>query len=64
MLHRSSVGAIALAVLMTFDLAPAFDETKHPDWKGQWTRAPVSGLTGQPSFYPNKSNGLVSLTAR
>jgi hypothetical protein len=39
---RSSIGAIALtaALLMTLSGAAAFDETKYPDWSGQWKRAP------------------------
>jgi hypothetical protein len=59
MLYRSSIGAIALAaaLLVRFDGAQAFDETKYPDWKGQWTRVPVAGVTGQPSYDPNKSDG-------
>jgi hypothetical protein len=45
MLFRSSIGATALAaaLLTTVASAPAFDEAKYPDWKGQWTRAPVPG---------------------
>src|ERR1700757_3318194 len=31
-----SVGAAAL--LLTFSAAVAFDETKYPDWAGQWKR--------------------------
>lgn len=38
----------------------AFDETKYPDWKGQWiggwTRR-LPGVTGQPSYDPHKSAG-------
>ena len=40
MLHRSSICAIALAaVLLTPAAAPAFDDSKYPDLKGQWHRA-------------------------
>jgi hypothetical protein len=41
-LFRSSMGAIALtaAALLTLSGAAAFDETKYPDWSGQWKRAP------------------------
>jgi hypothetical protein len=58
MLYRNSIATIALAALsMTIIGAQAADESKYPDWRGQWTRAPVAGLTGQPSFDPNKSDG-------
>ena len=30
---------------------------KFPDFSGQWTRIPVPGLTGQPSYDPTKSWG-------
>jgi len=40
MLYRSSLGAIALAaaLLATITDAPAFDESKYPDWSGQWKK--------------------------
>ena len=40
-LNRSSIGAIALvsALVMTLSGAAAFDETKYPDFSGQWKRA-------------------------
>jgi hypothetical protein len=40
MLRRRLIGIIALAVglAMTFADARAFDETKYPDWAGQWKR--------------------------
>ena len=52
MLYRSSIGAVALAAALTaaallavVDGAAAFDETKYPDWSGQWKRPP--GLATQ-----------------
>src|SRR4051794_16653891 len=63
MLHRRSIGSIALAAALCVTVAGpsvnswAFDETKYPDWKGQWTRVPVRGLAGNPSFDPRKSDG-------
>src|ERR1700722_11893366 len=38
MLHRPSIAGLALAgaLLMTMAGAQAFDETKYPDWSGQW----------------------------
>jgi hypothetical protein len=47
MCDRSSIGAVArmtaplaTALAMTVSAALAFDETKYPDWSGQWRRAP------------------------
>jgi hypothetical protein len=41
-LFRIAVGVVAaaLALWMTASVATAFDETKYPDWSGQWKRAP------------------------
>jgi hypothetical protein len=37
MLHRGSIGAIALAAALAATVgAHAFDESKYPDWSGQW----------------------------
>jgi len=42
----NSIGATALAaaLLMTIGGAAAFDETKYPDFNGQWRRAGTGGL--------------------
>jgi hypothetical protein len=59
--YRIPIASVALvaALCATVAGAQAFDETKYPDWKGQWGRVPVAaGITGQPSFDPNKSDGL------
>ncbi len=42
MLLRNRVGALAVvaALWMGVSSAAAFDETKYPDWSGQWKRAP------------------------
>jgi hypothetical protein len=55
---RSLIGAITLAVsLFGASIgASAFDETKYPDWKGQWTRIPIA--PGPASFDPTKTVGL------
>src|SRR6266852_2754514 len=60
MLHRGSIALIALsaAVLTTTTGALAFDESQYPNLKGEWRRVPVAGLSGQPSYDPNKSDGL------
>jgi hypothetical protein len=51
-LTRNSIGAIALAVALsaTMGAALAFDESKYPDWKGQWRRADP----GPPRYDPSK----------
>ena len=40
LLSRGSFAAITLAVALAFSIADAaaFDETKYPDWSGQWVR--------------------------
>jgi hypothetical protein len=40
MLRRNSIAGLTLvgALLMTVAGAPAFDETKYPDWSGQWRK--------------------------
>jgi len=59
MLGRSLLGTIALAgaLFMPF-AAQAFDESRYPDLKGQWTRARVPGVAGQPSYDPTRNQGL------
>jgi len=53
MQYRHAIGALTLmaALVMTFASASAFDQTKYPDWKGQWRRAesgPVKFDPGKP----------------
>jgi hypothetical protein len=59
MLHRRAIGSIAAAAALCANVAAAlaFDEMKYPDWRGQWSRLPVAGVTGNPSFDPRKSEG-------
>jgi hypothetical protein len=59
MAHRRLIGATALAatLLMMLAGARAFDDTKYPEWKGQWTRVPVPGYRGQPPHDPSKPPG-------
>ena len=42
MLYHRTVGALALAsaLVMTSGVAQAFDDSKYPDWNGQWRRPP------------------------
>jgi len=50
MLHPSTIGPIAravalgIALTMSASSAPAFDETKYPDWSGQWHRPRGVGI--------------------
>jgi hypothetical protein len=64
MLDRSLIGAsvLAAALVMTFaqtitSPARAFDESKYPDLKGQWVRAHVPGVVGQPAYDPMHNQG-------
>ena len=56
MLYRSSIAAIALGALaMTVVGAQAHDETKYPDWSGQWQWVPDGGRI--PRYDPSKPIG-------
>ena len=50
--------AQVVALLSAIGGAQAFDETKYPNLKGQWTRFIVRGVPGPPSFDQTKGNGL------
>jgi len=52
MMWRSSIGSIAVAAALAVGDAQAFDESKYPDWTGQWVRV------GSGSFDPGKPAGL------
>jgi len=56
MLDRRSIGSIALAtaLLMAVAGARAHDESKYPDWSGQWVKAPDRG---PPRYDPSKPDG-------
>jgi hypothetical protein len=51
MLNRKAVGALALtaALLMIMGAAQAFDDSKYPDWNGQWRRPPGVNNQWDPS---------------
>jgi hypothetical protein len=59
MLYRGLIGTVVLAAAFATTLtgAQAFDESKYPDLKGQWVRAQVPGVTGQPAYDPTKIQG-------
>ena len=48
--YRRSIGAFALLTVLCLTVvgAQAFDQTKYPDWKGQWRRAESGGVTYDP----------------
>ena len=56
MRYRSLTGALALAAMLSLSIdgAQAFDETKFPDWKGQWVQ--LGGLQNQ-AWDPTKPSG-------
>jgi hypothetical protein len=59
---RSSIAAIVLATALLAGCggAQAFDESKYPDWKGQWMRLKTlrTDASPNPSFDPNKFQGF------
>jgi hypothetical protein len=57
---RHMFGALVVALVLGTSMTEAriFDESKYPDWRGQWSRLPVVGIRGNPSWDPNKSDGL------
>jgi len=46
MLNRNAIAALALATALSFPIAgaQAFDESKYPDFSGQWRRPPGVGI--------------------
>ena len=57
--HRIAIPTVILmtALCASTLTAQAFDDAQYPDLRGQWTRAPVPGGAGQPSFDPSKPAG-------
>jgi hypothetical protein len=51
MLRRGSICIAALTLLVFGSAAQAFDESKYPDWGGQWRRAEP----GPPRYDPSKA---------
>jgi hypothetical protein len=51
MLYGKTIGAFALtsALLVTIGVAQAFDDSKYPDWNGQWRRPPGVNNRWDPS---------------
>jgi len=61
MSKRSSTAAtavaLAAALMMSAGVVQAAEDSKYPDWKGQWGRFIVPGVAGQPSFDQTKPWG-------
>jgi hypothetical protein len=57
--YRGLVGFLAFAAATATAVggAQAFDDAAYPNLKGQWTRAIVNGVRGQPDFEQGKSAG-------
>jgi hypothetical protein len=56
--HFLTSKVLSAALILVSGGAFAFNDADYPDWKGQWTRLPVPGITGAASFDPTKGNGL------
>jgi hypothetical protein len=57
--RKFAIGVVALAALsFVASGARAFDESKYPNLKGQWTRVIFPGVGGQPSFDQTKGWGF------
>jgi hypothetical protein len=55
MAYRGIISLIALAAALAMvDGARAFDESKYPDWSGQWVKVPDGG---PPRYDPSKPDG-------
>ena len=54
MCYRSSTLVLAAALILSTVGARAFDETKYPDWKGQWLQ--LGGGQNSP-WDPTKPSG-------
>jgi hypothetical protein len=58
MRYHALAGAItALTLSVSAGGAWAFDDAQYPNLKGQWTRAIVNGIRGQPDFDQSRSSG-------
>jgi hypothetical protein len=57
--NRSSIRGVAftVALLVAPAAAHAFDDARYPNLRGQWTRVPVPGAVGQPTYDPSKPWG-------
>lgn len=59
MQKRHALAPTTLVAALCLGIADghAFDDAKYPQWQGQWTRAPIPGVSGNPSYDPSKPRG-------
>jgi hypothetical protein len=57
MRRQAMLGSVALLAALGLTGARAFDDARYPEWKGQWTRAAIPGVSGNPSYDPAKPRG-------
>ena len=61
MLNRNAIAALTLAAALALALpmagALAFDESKYPDFSGQWRRPPGIGTSSPPTARPRNPHG-------
>jgi hypothetical protein len=57
--HASTIATVAFAAALCTASAgaPAFEDSKYPDLRGQWTRAVTPGSVDEPRFDPSKPPG-------
>jgi len=57
--HASTIATMALAAALCMPMAGAraFEDSKYPDLRGQWTRAVAPGTVDEPRFDPGKPPG-------
>ena len=53
MLHRMAIALVLLGTCLTG--AEAFDDSRYPDWKGQWIRRPETGGQWDPNRPPGRA---------
>jgi hypothetical protein len=54
MLFRNAIG-LALALVLAAPAAQAHDESKYPDWSGQWKRPPGAGIQWDQTKRPGRA---------
>jgi hypothetical protein len=54
---RSHLAPLLAITLFATSASAQSDGMTYPDWKGQWLRVRVPGVTGQPGYDPTKQQG-------
>ena len=64
MAYHSAISSLALAALLILSIpgARAFDESRYPNWKGQWVERGVVRTSGWDSKLPTGAGEQVFLT--